>query len=69
MNKDRQRNELEINVEYPIKLQKIASELPIFVERMKVEKVRDRKMYALHTENLNQTLKPGLKLKKCTSGC
>ena len=62
---------LEIDVQYPEKLQELYNDLPVLPERMKIEKVEnivtnlhDKTEYAIHIRNLKQALNHELVLKK-----
>ena len=61
----------EVDIEYPIRLHDIHSDLPFLPERMKIDKckklvcnLRDKKRYVLHIRSLKQVLDYGLKLEK-----
>ena len=71
MKKHRQWYILEVDVEYPKELHKKHNKLPYLVERIKIGKVeklvpslKDKNTCVVHTKNLNEALKHGLKLKK-----
>ena len=58
---------LEVDVQYPEKLHKLHSDLPILPKRMKTEKVEklvatlhDKAEYFIHIRNLKQALNHGL---------
>ena len=62
---------LEVDVEYPNKLQDLQSDLPFVPKRMKIDKckklvcnLQDKKKYVVHIKSLKQALNHGLKLKK-----
>ena len=62
---------LEVDVDYPIKLHKLHSDMPFLREKMKIDKtqklvcnLRDKKKYVVHISILKQALNHGLKLKK-----
>ena len=62
---------LEVDVDYPSKLHKLHSDMPLLPERMKIDKtqklvcnLRDKKKYVVHISILKQALNHGLKLKK-----
>ena len=61
---------LEVDIQYPEKLQELHDDLPFLPERMKIEKVEklltnlhDKIEYAIHIRNLKQVLNHGLILK------
>ena len=75
MEKDRSGYILEVDLNYPKKLQKQQNELPFLAEKMKIGQVenlvpnlKDKMKHVVHIKNLIQALKSGLKLKKSTSG-
>ena len=62
---------LEVDVDYPSKLHKLHSDMPVLPEKMKIDKtqklvynLRDKKKYVVHISILKQALNHGLKLKK-----
>ena len=62
---------IEVDVDYPSKLHKLQSDMPILPERMKIDKtqklvcnLRYKKKYVVHISILKQALNDGLKLKK-----
>ena len=62
---------LEVDVDYPSKLNKLHSDMPFLLEKMKIDKtqklvcnLRDKKKYVVHISILQQALNHGLKLKK-----
>ena len=62
---------LEVDVEYPKKLQKLHNELPFLPEKMRLGKVEklvanlyDKEKYVVHIRTLKQALEHGLVLKK-----
>ena len=62
---------LDINIDYPSKLQNLHSDLPFLLERMVINNTKklvcnlnDKKNYIVHINVLKQTLDHGLKLKK-----
>ena len=65
---------LEVDVQYPEKLQKLHNDLPFLSERMEIEKawnveklvtnLHDKIKYVIYIRNLNQVLNHGLILKK-----
>ena len=62
---------LEVDVDYPIKLHKLHSDMPFLPERMKLDKTQklvcnlhDKKKSVVYISILNQALNHGLKLKK-----
>ena len=61
---------LEVDIQYPEKLQELHDDLPFSPERMKIEKVEklltnlhDKTECAIHIRNLKQVLNHGLILK------
>ena len=73
--KDKRGYLLEVDVEYPKELHKNHNELPFLAERMKIGReenlvpnLKHKKGYVVHIKALDQALKHGLKLKKCTPG-
>ena len=61
---------LEVDVDYPIKLHKLHSDMPFLPEKMKIDKTQklvcnlhDKKKYVVHISILKQALNHGLKLK------
>ena len=73
--KDKRGYLLEVDVEYRKELHKNHNELPVLAERMKIggeqkllPNLKDKKGYVVHIKALDQALKHGLKLKKCTPG-
>ena len=63
---------LEVDVRYLESLHKLHIDLPIFSERIKIEKVEklianlyDKEEYVIHITNSKQALNHGLILKKC----
>ena len=61
---------LEVDIQYPEKLQELHDDLPILPERMKIEKVEklltnlhDKIECVIHIRNLKQVLNHGLILK------
>ena len=62
---------LEVDVDYPSKLHKLHSDMPLLPEKMKIEKTQklvcnlhDKKKYVVHISILKQALNHGLKSKK-----
>ena len=62
---------LEVDVDYPSKLHKLHSDMPLLPEKMKIDKtqklvcnLRDKKKYVVHISILKQALNHGLKLRK-----
>ena len=62
---------LEVDVDYPSKLHKLHSDMPLLPEKMKIDKtqklvcnLRDKKKYVVHISILKQALNYGLKLRK-----
>ena len=61
----------EIDVKYPKGLYENHNEVPILVQKMKIEReeklvpnLKDKKGYVVHIKALDQALKHGLKIKK-----
>ena len=61
---------LEVDVQYPKKLQELPNDLPFLPARMEIEKVKklvadlyDKSEYVIHIKNLKQALNHGLALK------
>ena len=66
---------LEVDVDYPIKLRKLHSNMPFLPKRVKIDKTKklvcnlhDKKKYVVHISLLKQALDHGLKLKKSAPG-
>ena len=64
---------LEVDVQYPEKIDEIHNDLSFLPERMKIKKIgkvvtnlRDKNEYVIHIRNLKQTLSHGLVWKKFT---
>ena len=59
---------LDVDIDYPIKLQNLHSDLPFLLERMNTKKLvcnlNDKKNYIVRINVLKQALDNGLKLRK-----